>query len=88
MDVKLFQRTQRDLAITINFVIDEYWKDEINEQEMINLTKKLYELNRTKMVKDGAYTTIIRQQCGKKRLEVVSCILQLNKKGEKSSLSV
>lgn len=85
MEVKLFQKTQRHLAASINEVIDKYWQDEIEELEMINLIQKLYAINKDKMVKDGQYTTIIRQQCGKKRLDIVSCILRLN---EKSSLSV
>ncbi|MYL41237.1 TIGR04540 family protein [Virgibacillus salexigens] len=78
MEVKLFQRTQRELAATINEVIDKYWKDDIDEPKMIELIQKLYTLNKTKMVKNGQYTTIIRQQCGKKRLDVVSCVVELN----------
>lgn len=88
MEVKLFNKTQRDLAAAINEVIDKYWQDEIGESEMINLIQKLYAINKAKMVKDGRYTTIIRQQCGKKRLDVVNCILRLNDKNEDSSLSV
>lgn len=88
MEVKLFQKTQRHLASSINEVIDKYWQDEIEEPEMINIIQKLYAVNKAKMVKDGHYTTIIRQQCGKKRLAIVSCILRLNEKNERSSLSV
>ncbi|WP_047984296.1 TIGR04540 family protein [Ornithinibacillus californiensis] len=85
MEVKLFQKTQRHLASSINEVIDKYWQDEIEEPEMINTIQKLYAINKAKMVKNGQYTTIIRQQCGKKRLDVVSCILRLNEKNEQSS---
>lgn len=88
MEVKLFQKTQRHLASSINEVIDKYWQDEIEEPEMINLIQKLYAINKDKMMKDGQYTTIIRQQCGKKRLDVVSCILRLNEKNEQSSITV
>ena len=88
MEVKLFQKTQRHLASSINEVIDKYWQDEIEEPEMINLIQKLYAINKDKMMKDGQYTTIIRQQCGKKRLDVVSCLLRLNEKNEQSSITV
>lgn len=75
MDIKLFQKTQRDLATTVNSIIDEYWKDKISEREMIDLIHKLYSNNETKLVKEGKYTTVLQQQCGKRRLEVVSKIL-------------
>ncbi|REB77453.1 glycosyl transferase [Cutibacterium acnes] len=75
MEVKLFQKTQRDLAGSINFVIDKYWNDEIDEMKMIELIQKLYITNTRKFVKNGKYTTIIRQQCGKRRLEVVDQVL-------------
>jgi uncharacterized protein (TIGR04540 family) len=77
MDVKLFQKTQRDLASTINFVIDRYWEDEINEDKMTDIIQRLYDNNESKFAKDGRYTTILRQQCGKRRLEVISKILDL-----------
>ncbi|WEZ08865.1 TIGR04540 family protein [Priestia flexa] len=80
MEVKLFQRTQRDLAASINELIDKYWQDELDEPQMIKLIQKLYAINESKMVKNGKYTTIIRQQCGKKRLDIVSCILELKEK--------
>ncbi|MCT1577057.1 TIGR04540 family protein [Oceanobacillus kimchii] len=75
MDIKLFQKTQRDLATTVNSIIDEYWKDKISEREMIDLIHKLYSNNEIKFVKEGKYTTVLQQQCGKRRLEVVSKIL-------------
>lgn len=75
MEVKIFQRTQRELAASINLVIDKYWKDEINEERMIEMIQKLYITNKSKFIKNGDYTTIIRQQCGKRRLEVVDQII-------------
>jgi len=75
MEIKVFQKTQRDLATTVNSIIDEYWKDKISEREMIDLIHKLYSNNETKFVKEGKYTTVLQQQCGKRRLEVVSKIL-------------
>ena len=34
-------RAQRDLASSINLVIDEYWDDKINEHEMISVIGNL-----------------------------------------------
>lgn len=80
MEIKIFQRTQRDLAASINQVIDKYWEDEIDEVVMMDLIQKLYINNTNKLMKNGSYTTVIRQQCGKRRLEVVDKVInQINK---------
>ncbi|MDC3415109.1 TIGR04540 family protein [Aquibacillus sp. 3ASR75-11] len=78
MEVKLFQKTQRDLAAYINLVIDKYWDDFISEQEMVDLIQKLYINNEDKFKRNGKYTTVLRQQCGKRRLNVVSKVLDTN----------
>lgn len=82
MEVKLFQRTQRDLAASINLVIDKYWEDQIDETRMIELIQKLYKANMNKFIKNGGYTTIIRQQCGKRRLEVVDQVINKTNNGK------
>lgn len=82
MEVKLFQRTQRDLAASINLVIDKYWEDQIDETRMIELIQKLYKANMNKLIKNGGYTTIIRQQCGKRRLEVVDQVINKTNNGK------
>jgi uncharacterized protein (TIGR04540 family) len=75
MDIRLFYRTQRDLATSINLVIDKYWEDEIDESKMIELIQKLYTTNTRKFIKEGKFTTILRQQCGKRRLEIVDKVI-------------
>lgn len=76
VEVKLFQKTQRDLAASVNVVIDKYWNDEINESKMMEFIQKLYTTNTNKLIKNGKYTTIIQQQCGKRRLEVVDQVIK------------
>lgn len=76
MEIKLFHKTQRDVAASINLVVDKYWNDEIDEARLIELIQKLYIANTNKLFKDGKYTTIIRQQCGKRRLEVVKQVIK------------
>jgi len=51
---------------------------------MIKTTQKLYEINESKIGKDGQFKANIRQQCDKKRLDVLSCILKL-KEGNKKA---
>ncbi|WP_407272662.1 TIGR04540 family protein [Radiobacillus sp. PE A8.2] len=77
MEVKVFQKTQRELASTINLLIDRYWNDEIDELHMVQSIKNLYLNNENKFIKNNQFTTVLRQQCGKRRLEVVSKILKV-----------
>lgn len=74
----MFYKTQREVAEVINQIIDGYWKDEISEENMIDNIKLLYENNDSKLIKDEDFTTILKQQCGKRRLEVVEKVLDLN----------
>lgn len=78
MELKLFHRTQRDLASAVNQIIDDYWCNNIPEKEMIDSIKALHENNPNKLIKDSKFTTIIQQQCGKRRLEVVKKILNID----------
>lgn len=77
MELKLFQKTQRDLASAVNQTIDSYWSNETSEQQMIETIKALYENNPTKFLKNQSFTTIIQQQCGKRRLEIIKKILNV-----------
>src|SRR5690554_675550 len=54
-----------------------YWSDEIDENDLIKAIKYLYKNNSSKMVKDKTFTTVIKQQCGKRRLEVINKILSI-----------
>lgn len=77
MEIKSFYKNQRELAEALSRVIDKYWCSEIPENEMIDSVKRIVENNNSKVFTDssGDFTTVLRQQCGKKRLEVVSKIL-------------
>lgn len=77
MEIKMFYKTQRDVAEVINEQIDAYWEDKLEEDKLINNIKVLYGNNPTKIIKDDDFTTIVKQQCGKRRLEVVEKILEL-----------
>lgn len=75
--MRLFHRTQRDLASVVNQIIDDYWNNKISEQQMIDFIQVLHENNPDKFVKNHRFTTIVQQQCGKRRLEIVEKILNL-----------
>lgn len=77
MELKLFYRTQRDLAMDLNKLIDSYWQNNIRENELIEEIKNLYENNQDKLIKNNQFTKIVQQQCGKRRLAVVGKILEI-----------
>lgn len=79
MEIKTFLKTQRELAATIVILIDSYWDNEISENQMIEMIQILYSNNKSKFLKDEQFTTVLRQQCGKRRLEVVKKVLNLTK---------
>ena len=78
MEVKKFYRTQREVAAVINEIVDYYWIDKLSDEELEEDVKMIYENNQDKIIKNNDYTTIIKQQCGKNRLAVVSKIIDFN----------
>lgn len=78
MEVKKFYRTQREVASVINEIVDDYWVDKLTDKELEENVTMVYENNQDKIIKNNDYTTIIRQQCGKNRLAIVSKIIDFN----------
>ncbi len=78
MEVKKFYRTQREVASVINEIVDDYWVDKLTDKELEENITMVYENNQDKIIKNNDYTTIIRQQCGKNRLAIVSKIIDFN----------
>ena len=76
--LKLFYRTQRELATALNGLIDGYHEETIDEQGLIKGVKDMYENNKNKLIKDDQFTTVVQQQCGKRRLEIVERILSMD----------
>ncbi|MDK8643460.1 TIGR04540 family protein [Niallia taxi] len=77
MELKMFYRTQRELAVDLNKLVDSYWQEETNENELINGIINLYENNYEKLLKDNQFTKVVQQQCGKRRLAVVEKVLEI-----------
>lgn len=77
MKIKLFYRTQRDLSTALNQLVDAYWEEEIEEDELIDGVKSMYENNKDKLIKNNEFTKVVQQQSGKRRLAVVGRILEM-----------
>jgi uncharacterized protein (TIGR04540 family) len=77
MEIKMFYKTQREMANVINKLIDAYWNGEVKEDFLIKKISGLHNNNPSKLMKNSEFTTIIKQQCGKRRLEVVERILNI-----------
>lgn len=75
MEVKIFYKNQVEVAKSLNDLIDKYWNNEIQENILFEGIKKIISNNEKKIIRNGIYTTIIQQRCGKKRLEVISKII-------------
>lgn len=80
MEIKLFYKSQIEIADIINILIDRYWENDIDEPLLIDNINKLYDNNQSKILRDREFTTVIRQKCGKRRIEVVERILKLSGK--------
>lgn|GEM_PF-512488 len=78
LELKLFYKTQRELASAINSLIDDYWQNNLSEENLMKSVQELYLNNRQKIIKLGDFTTILKQQCGKRRLDVVERILHIH----------
>lgn len=77
--MRTYFRSQLDLAITLRDIIDNYWEEEIKEDDFIEYVNQVYLNNKEKLYKDGDYTSVVKQRLGLKRLELIDKILMNNK---------
>ena len=78
MELKRFYKTQREVAEVINFLVDSYWADKLTEETLVDVVWKLHNDNPGKVVKMFDFTTVLKQKCGKRRLDVIARILNLS----------
>lgn len=71
----MFYKSQLEVANALCELIDLYWDNNIKEQFMIEGIKKIVDNNKDKIIRDNEYTAVIRQKCGKRRLDVISKII-------------
>ena len=79
MEIKMFYKSQVEVAEVINQIIDGYWNDDIDENVMIDRISRLLKTNMSKVIKGNEYTKVILQKCGKRRLEIVRNIMEMSK---------
>lgn len=84
MNFKTFYKNQRELAETLNSIVDLYWKNELSEELLLQNINNIFKNNAVKFLKNDRFTTILQQQCGKKRLDVISKIINLKAEEEKN----
>jgi uncharacterized protein (TIGR04540 family) len=77
MDIKLFYKNQVEVAAAINNLVDCYLKDEIDDNALVSCINKLKRNSASKMLKDGDFTAILKQKCGKRRLELLTKVLEM-----------
>lgn len=82
MEIKLFYKTQRELADAINKLVDSYWNNEIGESDLVTHLISLYVNNNSKIKKNDEFTAVLKQQCGKRRLEVFERIILMDENGK------
>ena len=75
MEVKRFYKNQTEISTAINKVIDSYLNDKIDEESMVKNIKIIYENNYSKIIKNGDYAKVLKQRCGKRRLEILSKVI-------------
>lgn len=75
MEVKTFYKNQKEVALALNYIIDQYYNNIINETSLKKLTLSIVRNNYYKVFKGNDFTTVINQRCGKRRLEVLEIIL-------------
>lgn len=76
MEVRIFYKNQVEVARALNELIDKYWDDEIKEKVLLEGITKIISNNESKIIKNGTYTTIVQQRCGKRRLEIIDTIVK------------
>ncbi|PRR70125.1 TIGR04540 family protein [Clostridium thermopalmarium] len=69
-NIKTFFKNQKEAAEAINYIIDSYWEDRIDEKNMIELLKGIMRNNDSLIFKDNEFVTLLKQKCGKRRLEI------------------
>ncbi|WP_261313495.1 TIGR04540 family protein [Paenibacillus sp. DR312] len=77
LELKLFYKTQRELATALNEIVNAYWDNSVSEDSLMQYISNIYINNPNKILKHEQFTTILKQQCGKRRLEVVERVLLL-----------
>ncbi|MBG9978880.1 TIGR04540 family protein [Ruoffia tabacinasalis] len=61
MKVKKFYRPQREVAAIINEIVDEYWVDNLTDEELEENIIMIYKNNQRKILNNDDFSTILNQ---------------------------
>lgn len=73
----MFYKSQVEVSKAVNELIDTYWDNQIEEDELFENITKMLKYNETKIINDNDFTTVSKQKCGKRRIEVVAKVLEI-----------
>ena len=68
-------KSQKDLAVALIQLIDDYWNYELSEDNLINQINELSSKNKEKLFIDGQYSSVLKQRLGKRRIELLNKVL-------------
>lgn len=68
-------KNQIEVAEALKTIIDNYWKMEVEEKDLITYIKQVGENNYDLLFKNNEYPLVIKQRLGIKRLRIVNKIL-------------
>jgi len=68
-------KSQKDLSEALITIIDDYWALNIEEDDFIQYIKQIFNNNKDKIINNNSLTAIVRQRLGKKRIMLLSKIL-------------
>ena len=70
-------KSQKDLAVALIQLIDNYWNYKLEEENLINQVNEITSKNKEKLIVNGDYTSVLKQRLGKRRVELLNKILNL-----------
>ena len=71
-----YYRSQIGLALGLNKIVDAYWNGEFEESDFADTVKAIVNNNKDKLYKEDDFTSLLSQRCGKKRLTLITKILE------------
>ena len=69
-------KSQKDLALALIHLIDDYWNNELNEENLISKINELSAKNIEKLMVDDEYSSVVKQRLGKRRIELLNKIIK------------
>lgn len=78
MEIKTFYKSQLEVAAVLVDIIDAYLENRVQEKVMIDNINNIVKNNKEKVMKENEFTTVVKQKVGKRRLSIISKILELS----------